>query len=179
MPPRIKTTPRNQLTPFLDTPKMPTQTRRNNPMLLNQFMSHLEWLIYLVVALLIALSITEWTIIFHKIFQFMRIRRQLYIANIQSFEMPPQPEKYLMALATIASISPYIGLFGTVIGIMHALSQLPFYSGQIMSILPGLAEALITTALGLFVAIPAVIAYNHLLSWKMELSTQATDINEA
>lgn len=148
-------------------------------MLLNQFMSHLQWLIYLVIAILVALSIVEWAIIFQKILQFIHVKRILNLTKLQSYAPSPNLEKYLMTLATIGSISPYIGLFGTVIGIMHALSQLPLYSGQIMSILPGLAEALITTALGLFTAIPAVIAYNHLLSWKIELTTKAVELDEA
>jgi biopolymer transport protein TolQ len=64
-------------------------------------------------------------------------------------------------LATIGSISPFIGLFGTVVGIMSSFHQIGL-SGQasLNTVAPGIAEALLATALGLFAAIPAVMAYN-------------------
>ncbi|MFD0965599.1 protein TolQ [Seminibacterium arietis] len=66
-------------------------------------------------------------------------------------------------LATVASISPYIGLFGTVWGIMHAFMALSgVKQATLQMVAPGIAEALIATAIGLFAAIPAVIAYNRL-----------------
>jgi len=71
-------------------------------------------------------------------------------------------ELHLSFLATVGSISPYVGLFGTVWGIMnsfHALSAVQ--QATIASVAPGIAEALIATAMGLFAAIPAVIAYNR------------------
>jgi biopolymer transport protein TolQ len=71
-------------------------------------------------------------------------------------------ESHLSFLASVASVSPYVGLFGTVWGIMHAfvgLSQLQQVS--LASVAPGIAEALVATAIGLFAAIPAVIAYNR------------------
>ena len=71
-------------------------------------------------------------------------------------------EMHLSFLATVGSISPYIGLFGTVWGIMnsfHSLSSVQ--QATIASVAPGIAEALIATAMGLFAAIPAVIAYNR------------------
>ena len=70
-------------------------------------------------------------------------------------------ETHLATLATFGSVSPYIGLLGTVWGIMHAFLGLGS-SGQatLASVAPGIAEALIATAIGLFVAIPAYIAYN-------------------
>jgi biopolymer transport protein ExbB/TolQ len=64
-------------------------------------------------------------------------------------------------LGTIGSISPFVGLLGTVIGIIHAFRAIAENAGGGPSVVAnGIAEALITTALGLFVAIPAVIAYN-------------------
>ncbi|MFP4244660.1 MAG: protein TolQ [Ectothiorhodospira sp.] len=70
-------------------------------------------------------------------------------------------ESYLPVLATIGSTSPYIGLFGTVWGIMHAFMGLSgARQATLAMVAPGIAEALIATALGLFAAIPAVIAYN-------------------
>lgn len=71
-------------------------------------------------------------------------------------------ERNLDSLATIGSISPYIGLLGTVWGIMvafHGLSQVQ--EATIAMVAPGISEALIATAMGLFAAIPAVIAYNR------------------
>ena len=66
-------------------------------------------------------------------------------------------------LATIGSVSPYVGLFGTVWGIMTSFQALgSVQSASISMVAPGIAEALIATAVGLFAAIPAVIAYNRL-----------------
>ncbi|AVF94759.1 protein TolQ [Vibrio diabolicus] len=72
-------------------------------------------------------------------------------------------ETSLPFLATVGSISPYIGLFGTVWGIMHAFIALGEVKQATLSMVaPGIAEALIATAMGLFAAIPAVMAYNRL-----------------
>lgn len=74
-------------------------------------------------------------------------------------------ERYLQFLATVGSTSPYIGLFGTVWGIMHAFLGLAgAQQATLAMVAPGIAEALIATALGLFAAIPAVIAYNRFAS---------------
>ena len=71
-------------------------------------------------------------------------------------------ESHLPALATISSVSPYVGLFGTVWGIMNAFIGLSHATQATLSqVAPGIAEALIATAMGLFAAIPAVIAYNR------------------
>jgi biopolymer transport protein TolQ len=71
-------------------------------------------------------------------------------------------ERHLPILATIGSVSPYIGLFGTVIGIMNAFLGLASQSQATLQVVaPGIAAALIATALGLFTAIPAVVAYNR------------------
>lgn len=71
-------------------------------------------------------------------------------------------ENHLSFLATVGSISPYIGLFGTVWGIMNSFLALgAVQHASIGSVAPGIAEALIATAMGLFAAIPAVIAYNR------------------
>ena len=65
-------------------------------------------------------------------------------------------------LANVASVSPYIGLFGTVWGIMHAFRGLAnVQQATLASVAPGIAEALVATAIGLFAAIPAVVAYNR------------------
>ncbi len=71
-------------------------------------------------------------------------------------------EANLAGLATVGSVSPYIGLFGTVWGIMNAFRGLQSVSqATLAQVAPGIAEALIATALGLFAAIPAVVAYNR------------------
>src|SRR3954471_7240004 len=67
----------------------------------------------------------------------------------------------LGVLATIGATAPFVGLFGTVIGIMHAFGKMATSGGGIASVSAGIAEALLTTAFGLFVAIPAVWAYNY------------------
>ena len=67
----------------------------------------------------------------------------------------------LGVLATIGATAPFVGLFGTVIGIIHAFTKMATSGGGIASVSQGIAEALVTTAFGLFVAIPAVWAYNY------------------
>ena len=70
----------------------------------------------------------------------------------------------MSTLATIASVSPFIGLFGTVWGVMDAFTGLgDAGTASLRAVAPGIAEALITTAAGLAAAIPALIAYNHYL----------------
>lgn len=75
-------------------------------------------------------------------------------------------DRSLYLLATMASTAPYIGLLGTVLGVMHAFQGLGSLTEMvsIQALAPGMAEALITTALGLFVAIPAMIANNRLVA---------------
>ena len=71
-------------------------------------------------------------------------------------------EANLSFLATVGSVSPYVGLFGTVWGIMHAFTGLAALEQVTLStVAPGIAEALVATAIGLFAAIPAVVAYNR------------------
>jgi biopolymer transport protein ExbB/TolQ len=67
----------------------------------------------------------------------------------------------LGVLATIGATAPFVGLFGTVMGIVHAFQKMATSGGGIASVSAGIAEALITTAIGLGVAIPAVWAYNY------------------
>jgi biopolymer transport protein ExbB/TolQ len=67
----------------------------------------------------------------------------------------------LGVLATIGATAPFVGLFGTVVGIINAFSKMATSGGGIASVSAGISEALVTTAFGLFVAIPAVWAYNY------------------
>ena len=105
--------------------------------------------------------------------EFMRLRRQASVQGDAVMEGAQRAmrvafsreeeklEKHLPFLATVGSVSPYIGLFGTVIGIMNSFLGLANQAQATLQVVaPGIAEALIATAMGLFAAIPAVVAYN-------------------
>jgi biopolymer transport protein TolQ len=72
-------------------------------------------------------------------------------------------EKYMTFLATTGATAPFVGLFGTVWGIMHSFQSIAISSNSSLAVVaPGIAEALFATALGLLAAIPAVVAFNKL-----------------
>lgn len=109
--------------------------------------------------------------------EFTRFRKQAGILNdhmidntkramrAQQIKEQNKLEKHLPFLAIVSSVSPYVGLFGTVWGIMTAFRALAnVQQATIAMVAPGIAEALIATALGLFAAIPATIAYNRFIS---------------
>ena len=74
-------------------------------------------------------------------------------------------ESYLPVLATTGNITPFIGLLGTVLGIIDSFREIGLQgTASIAAVAPGVSEALVATAAGLFTAIPAVIAYNYYLS---------------
>ncbi len=73
----------------------------------------------------------------------------------------PALERYLGFLATVGSNAPFIGLLGTVFGVMDAFRGLASSQGDATAVMLGISKALVATAIGLMVAIPAVIAYNH------------------
>ena len=76
-----------------------------------------------------------------------------------------QQEAYLPFLATTGNLTPFIGLLGTVLGIINAFHEIGLQgSASIAAVAPGVSEALVATAAGLFAAIPAVMAYNYFLS---------------
>jgi len=86
-------------------------------------------------------------------------RRAMRVSQMREVD---RLEESLATLATIGSTSPYVGLFGTVWGIMNSFRALGnVQSATLAMVAPGIAEALIATAMGLFAAIPAVIAYNR------------------
>ena len=86
-------------------------------------------------------------------------RRAMKVAQLREID---RLEHHLEMLATIGSISPYVGLFGTVWGIMHAFHGLAtVQQATLQMVAPGISEALIATAIGLFAAIPAVVAFNR------------------
>jgi len=87
-------------------------------------------------------------------------------------------ERLMPFLATTGSVTPFIGLFGTVWGIMDAFMRIGVTrSASLVSVAPGIAEALIATALGLFAAIPAVIAYNYFLHRIKDQITEMDDFS--
>ena len=87
-------------------------------------------------------------------------------------------EKMMSFLATTGSVTPFIGLFGTVWGIMDAFIRIGVVrSASLATVAPGIAEALVTTAVGLFCAIPAVIAYNLFLQRIKGLVTEMEDFS--
>jgi len=86
-------------------------------------------------------------------------RRAMRVSQMREVD---RLEQNLATLATIGSTSPYVGLFGTVIGIMNSFRGLAgVQSATIAMVAPGISEALVATAMGLFAAIPAVVAYNR------------------
>jgi biopolymer transport protein TolQ len=89
-------------------------------------------------------------------------RRAMRVAMLREEE---RMEKHLPFLATVGSTSPYVGLFGTVWGIMHSFRGLANTTqATLATVAPGISEALVATAMGLFAAIPAVMAYNRFAS---------------
>ncbi|MDE0950772.1 MAG: protein TolQ [Halioglobus sp.] len=89
-------------------------------------------------------------------------RRAMRVAYMREEE---RLERHLAFLASVGSTSPYIGLFGTVWGIMHSFRGLANSTqATLATVAPGISEALVATAMGLFAAIPAVLAYNRFAS---------------
>lgn len=161
-----------------------------------------DWVIRGVFLLLTAMSLATWSVTFYKIAQFRRARKgeDALAANLAAAANAPPPwldaavddvallrervmhdlrerrlelESGLTWLATIGNSAPFIGLLGTVWGIMHALHGLGGATTLSMDVVAGpVAEALVATAAGLFTAIPAVIAYNLLVRRLRRLSAR-------
>ena len=101
------------------------------------------------------------------------VQRALQIASSAQLT---RREQWLSFLATTGGITPFIGLFGTVWGIIDAFHGLSHATtASLHSVAPGISEALVTTAAGLFAAIPAVIAYNYFLQRIKEFGTLMDD----
>jgi len=99
-------------------------------------------------------------------------RRAMRVAVMREEE---RLERHLAFLASVGSTSPYIGLFGTVWGIMHSFRGLANSTqATLATVAPGISEALVATAMGLFAAIPAVLAYNRFAS-KVEVLSNRYD----
>ena len=95
----------------------------------------------------------------------------------------PRYERFLSVLGTLGSNSPFIGLFGTVLGIIkafHDLGQTGAKGAEVQAtVMAGISEALVATAVGLFVAIPAVIGYNVLMRALKNITSRATALSHA
>lgn len=104
------------------------------------------------------------------------VQRQMRVTQVREVE---RLEGGLALLATIGSTSPYVGLFGTVWGIMSSFIGIAAMKQASLAVVaPGIAEALIATAMGLFAAIPAVIAYNFFTRSVESLETQYHTFSE-
>jgi len=104
------------------------------------------------------------------------VQRQMRVTQVREVE---KLEGGLALLATIGSTSPYVGLFGTVWGIMNAFIGIGnMKQASLAVVAPGIAEALIATAMGLFAAIPAVIAFNFFTRAVESLETQYHTFSE-
>ncbi|MCF3946136.1 protein TolQ [Acidiphilium sp. AL] len=89
-----------------------------------------------------------------------RVDRAMGVTTMREME---RLERYMVFLASIGAVAPFIGLFGTVWGIMHSFSAIAaMHNTNLAVVAPGIAEALFATAIGLVAAIPAVLAYNKL-----------------
>ena len=130
--------------------------------------------------------------LFHAGFkEFVRLRKQSGLKPMESLEGAQRVmrtalsremdnlENHLAFLATVGSTSPYVGLFGTVWGIMNSFRSLGnVHQATLAMVAPGIAEALIATAMGLFAAIPAVVAYNRYLNQTERLVHRYTNFME-
>lgn len=106
---------------------------------------------------------------------------ELAASNMDSLldDMITKEESYLSVLSTSAAVSPLLGLFGTVWGLIHAfISISERQSADIATIAPGIAEALITTLFGLMVAIPALVMFNYLAAQVRSLEYSLTKLSD-
>ena len=138
--------------------------------------------------ILLAMSIATWTILILRLMGTRQLKQQAYTQLTQSLAKlkskllrqisaeKSQAEKGVSVLGTIASLAPFVGLFGTVWGIFHALVAVG-NSGQVglAQVATPVGEALIMTGLGLAVAIPAVLAYNICVRFNRGLAHDLQD----
>jgi len=127
---------------------------------------------------LILMSIVSCGVMIERYFVFREIEK--YYTRMHYFDIKLRLEKHLGILATFGNNAPFIGLFGTVLGIIQAFHMLgESQSFIVSSIMKGISEALIATAAGLFVAIPCVMAYNYFLRRMKRILTQKEAIDDA
>ncbi|MCX6076502.1 MAG: MotA/TolQ/ExbB proton channel family protein [Campylobacterales bacterium] len=110
---------------------------------------------------LISMSIISFGVIIERVLVFVHIKNSLQ--NLSKTELRILLEKRLGILATFGNNAPFVGLFGTVLGIINAFHSLSKEGSEfgVNTVMGGISEALVATAVGLFVAIPSVIAYNY------------------
>ena len=118
--------------------------------------------------------------IFHRVYASRRTREDRRSLSALAIERQlTQLQAGLATLGTIGSISPFIGLFGTVLGVMRAFRDLASYQGAGPGVVAlGVSEALVATAAGLFVAIPAIVAYNFFSRKSQQLFDELTWLSE-
>jgi len=156
------------------------------PMSILDLIRDASLLVQMVMLLLLLASFISWTMIFRKWLSFRQLEESadefedefwsggdLTAMRVALSREIDALETHLSFLATVGSTSPYIGLFGTVWGIMNSFRSLgTIQQVTIATVAPGIAEALIATAMGLFAAIPAVIAYNRFNNTSERLMTR-------
>jgi biopolymer transport protein ExbB len=123
--------------------------------LLQLFLGGGDFVLYI----LLGLSVVTLGVIFERLYAFILLRRRY--AQLSKRDLLLFGQKRLTILATLGNNAPFIGLFGTVLGVIKAFHDLHVQQGSgIKVVMGGISEALVATAMGLLVAIPAVIAYN-------------------
>ena len=123
--------------------------------LLQLFLGGGDFVLYI----LLGLSVVTLGVIFERLYAFILLRRRY--AQLSKRDLLLFGQKRLTVLATLGNNAPFIGLFGTVLGVIKAFHDLHLQQGSgIKVVMGGISEALVATAMGLLVAIPAVIAYN-------------------
>jgi biopolymer transport protein ExbB len=123
--------------------------------LLQLFLGGGDFVLYI----LLGLSVVTLGVIFERLYAFILLRRRY--AQLSKRDLLLFGQKRLTILATLGNNAPFIGLFGTVLGVIKAFHDLHVQQGSgIKVVMGGVSEALVATAMGLLVAIPAVIAYN-------------------
>ncbi|PLX92205.1 MAG: flagellar motor protein MotA [Desulfuromonas sp.] len=123
--------------------------------LLQLFLGGGDFVLYI----MLGLSVVTLGVIFERLYAFILLRRRY--AQLSKRDLLLFGQKRLTVLATLGNNAPFIGLFGTVLGVIKAFHDLHLQQGSgIKVVMGGISEALVATAMGLLVAIPAVIAYN-------------------
>ncbi len=137
------------------------------------------WFSRSILIILFILSLVSWKIIFQKLFHFHRVRRAIRKRAVTDKELL-NLEKGLPILASITSLSPFLGLLGTVWGILLIFSRLHWNVGSGLEIVaPGIAQALLTTVAGLLVAIPSLFFYNYFSTVLHFLSLEKKEKNKS
>lgn len=126
---------------------------------------------------LMAMSVISFGIIVERVLAFIHVKNSL--KNLNQAELRVLLEKRLGILATFGNNAPFIGLFGTVLGIINAFHSLSKEGSEfgVNAVMGGISEALVATAVGLFVAIPSVIAYNYFVR-KIKMMLLEMEANE-